>query len=403
MACYDAVIIGAGPAGLFCAASISPGKKILVLEKKSSPGRKLLIAGSGRCNLTHSGTPDEFLSRYRNGAKFFKRAFYSFSNTDLVSLFESRGIILAEEENGKFFPASGRGSDVLDLLIKMCGENGVEIRTGFSVDSVRGDAGRFEIAYAGEKFIADNIVIAAGGLSYPATGSSGDGYKFARVLGLAVNDCYPALAPVYTEDYPFAEISGISVKNSLVSVARGKKNIARVAGDILFTHKNLSGPAILDISGSARPGDALRCSLTCADNIPLLKESLAVSPSETVKKILIGASIPERLVLRLLELCGIDKNKRITGVSRASLSGLEEKICGYEFIVSKTGSWGEAMLTAGGVSLEGINSSTMESRAVRGLYVIGETLDIDGATGGYNLQMCFSTARAAAIAISVKI
>ncbi|TRZ67048.1 MAG: aminoacetone oxidase family FAD-binding enzyme, partial [Methanothrix sp.] len=249
---YDLIIVGAGPAGLFCAINAyEKGRKILVLEKKRSPGRKLLVSGSGHCNITHDGDMQAFLDHYGDHGRFIRPAILGFTNRDLISFFEARELAMTRVESGKVFPETMRSEDVLAVLIRECGSGNVQLRCGQRVSSLTRNEDGFGVTAEGCTFRSDLLVIATGGRSYPATGSTGDGYRFARSLGHGVTDVVPALTPVRIKDHPFSGLAGITFSDMEVSLVR-KKKISVVQGDVLFTHQGLSGPGILDLSRHIR-------------------------------------------------------------------------------------------------------------------------------------------------------
>ena len=267
----DLIIIGAGPAGLFCAikaaGSIHDDRKkhnsrIIVLEKKGTPGRKLLISGSGRSNITHGGDIQDFFSHYGEHGRFLRPALLSFKNKDIVSFFAEKGLAMIEEESGKIFPATGRSKDVLDILVRECEARRISLQCGQKALSIskkdhgsedgsddrfkHGIESGFEVATEDGSYRSPLLVIATGGCSYPATGSSGDGYRFARDLGHNIIEPGPALTPIFIKDYPFRELAGVSIPDVQVSLQHSEKTLTN-CGDILFTHEGLSGPAILDL------------------------------------------------------------------------------------------------------------------------------------------------------------
>jgi predicted Rossmann fold flavoprotein len=397
---FDAIVIGAGPAGLFCAARASERKRILLLEKNTSPGKKLLLSGSGRCNLTHSGPVEGFFDRYGDHGRFLRHALHAFTNADMVRYLHERGVDVIEEETGKIFPASGRARDILDALLRDLSSRGGILRTGEPALEVLPGGEVYTVNTGKGVHRARAVVIAAGGMSYPATGSSGDGYALARSLDIAVVTPRPALAPIRVRDYPFEDLAGISIRNADMALFRGGKKIRSGRGDVLFTHRSLSGPGILDLSRYANSDDRLSLGLagygTGEDPRSRLREIMEARPAGTVKRALSPLGIPERLAARLLELSGADSGIRCGNLPRETRRLLESMVAGFEFTVEGTGGYDEAMVTAGGVDLREINPRTMEAKARPGLYCIGETLDIDGDTGGYNIQACFSTAWLAA-------
>ncbi|HQO01391.1 MAG TPA: NAD(P)/FAD-dependent oxidoreductase [Spirochaetota bacterium] len=401
----DVLIIGGGPGGLFCAASIDlPGAGVCVLEKNASPGRKLLLSGSGQCNITHGGDIESFPAHYGGRERFVKHSLFRFTNNDLVKFFLSRGLGMQEEENGKIFPVNRDASNVLRVLLDACGDNDVVVQCGDPVRSVRRVDSGFEVLTAGAVYCTRAIVIAAGGKSYPHTGSSGDGYAFASSLGHELVECVPALAPVIVKNYQFADCAGISVPGARVGLYRKGKKERQFQGDVLFTHRGLSGPGILDASRYMQPGDRITVCLTdfgSRDEVDtMLRDMISTSGKKTVKNSLGALHVPDRLVQRIFACNSIDPALTLSQMTRETRICLVENITALPFDVARTGGFNEAMVTAGGVSLGDINPKTMESRIVPGLFFAGEVLDVDGDTGGYNLQFAFSSGFAAAGGVS---
>ena len=391
-------IIGGGPAGLFCALQAAEeGRDVVVFEKKPAPGKKLLVAGSGQCNITHDGEITDFLSRYGDHGTFLRPALMNFTNRDLARFFADRGLRMETEPGGKVFPATRKSADVLAILLAECAARGVELRCSDPVVAVERDDDGFLLTTKTGTVRAATLVIATGGASYPATGSTGDGYAFARALGQPTTEVAPALAPVYVEDYPFADLAGISFQNITLSVYRDGKRARQHTGDLLFTHTGLSGPGILDLSRHILPGDVLRVTFipgAGAEEVrKRLADAIAAGGARQVKTVL---PLPERFVRRLLDLAGIPAGATCAHLGKKARNTLAESLAGFPFRVERLGGFGEAMATRGGVALGGINPKTMASRTVPNLYCIGEVLDIDGDTGGYNLQAAFSTAALAA-------
>ena len=398
---YALIVIGGGPAGLFCALrAAGNGRRILILEKKTRPGRKLLLSGSGQCNLTHDGDVGSFLSHYGDNGRFLKPALMNFQNRDLISFFTERGLPLMTEPGGKVFPRSRKASGVLEILVKECAAAGVEIRCEDPVLEVSVRDKGFSIRTEHETYQADQLVIATGGLTYPATGSTGDGYVFARTLGHSVTDVSPALAAVTVKDYRFSDLAGISFADVIISLTRAGRKTRQHKGDLLFTHSGLSGPGILDFSRFIRPGDTLRVSFLPSNDQQKARETLlnriSAAGNARIRTVLTGFDLPERFVNKLLTLAGIDRDLTGAHLSRKDRSALIELLTGCPFAVGRLGGIQEAMVTRGGVSLAEIDPKTMESRLVPRLFFVGEVLDIDGDTGGYNLQAAFSTAALAA-------
>ncbi|NTU99602.1 MAG: NAD(P)/FAD-dependent oxidoreductase [Methanoregulaceae archaeon] len=401
------VIIGGGPAGLFCAIQAAgDDRKVVLLEKNPSCGRKLLITGSGQCNLTHDGEISEFLTHYGDHGLFLRPALRQFTNRDLRAFFEERGIPLTVETGGKIFPVSKRSSDVLSLLLRECARRGVELACGQTVQRVSHDERGFAVKTGVTSRRADAVVIATGGASYPATGSTGDGYLIARELGHTITEIAPALTPVIVQDYLLGDLAGVSFENLPISLFRDGKRVRKVRGDLLLTHTGLSGPGVLDLSRFILPGDLLRVSFFPGRDHEAIRkqvtDALVKSGARRVKTMLTGLPLPERLSKRIVELAGISPDTTCSQLTKQARLEIIALLTGFPFPVLRLGGFDEAMVTRGGVALSEIDPKTMESRLVPGLYCIGEMLDVDGDTGGYNLQAAFSTGMIAAQSIRAR-
>jgi hypothetical protein len=389
----DVIIIGAGPAGLFTAIHCK-NQKVIVLEKNSVPGKKLLISGTGRCNLTHDCKLSDFFDHYGENDRFLKTALHTFTNTDLIRFFNDHGLETVVDKNAKVFPASQKASDVLQVLLDSCKRNKIEIACNQQVVEVAKTETEFEIKTNSTLFQSKFLVITTGGMSYPTTGSTGDGYHFAKQLGHSVVPPKPSLSPVFIRDYTMASISGVSVQNKAVYLYRANKKISENRGDIGFTHKGLSGPGILDFSRHIMSNDVLKVNF--ADINPDEFRNLLIKAAEkdgksAIQTFLKRYDLPRSLVLFILQSIKIDAETRLADITKVQRNQIIAAFCEYPFTVEKVGGFNMAMVTAGGVSLEEVNSKTMESKLVHGLYFAGEVLDIDGDTGGYNLQAAFST------------
>lgn len=413
---FDLIVIGAGPSGLFCAINSrqSTGrdkgekteKRILVLEKNKSPGRKLLITGSGQCNITHEGDIHSFLNHYGEQGRFLRPAILGFTNSDLISYFEARGLEMKIEPEGKVFPQTRRAKDVLDILLAECRKAKIEIICQSAVRTVKKARDGFVLECEGCNYWSPILVIATGGCSYPATGSTGDGYRFARSLGHRLTEIGPALTPLIIKEHPFSDLAGISFEDMEISLHH-QENRTEIQGDVLFTHEGLSGPAILDLSRHVRAGDTLRLSFVPREKRDALERwILELSGQEggrTMKSILSSIPrslpLPSRLGQRILDICGLQSDMKISQLRREERMLLVDSLVGLPLVVSNLGGFGLAMVTRGGVNWKEVNPKTMQSRLVPGLYLTGEVLDVDGDTGGYNLQSCFSTAMLAARSI----
>ncbi|MEI6060544.1 MAG: NAD(P)/FAD-dependent oxidoreductase [Bacteroidota bacterium] len=390
----DVIIIGAGPAGLFAAINCN-GQKVIVLEKNAMPGKKLLISGTGRCNITHDCKLSDFFGHYGENQRFLKTALHEFTNTELIHFLNGHGLETVVDKNGKVFPASQKSQDVLNVLTDACFRNKVDISCNQNVTEIVRTEDGFGIRTGSGTFHSKFLVITTGGMSYPATGSSGDGYHFAKQLGHSIVPPKPSLSPVFIRDYTMASISGVSVQNKAVYIYRGGKKINEHRGDIGFTHKGLSGPGILDFSRHILSGDILKVNLIDLRPDDFRNELIRASENSgktAIKTYLKKFDIPHSLVLLVLQSAVIEPESRLAELVKLKRNRLVEAFCEYPFVVEKVGGFNMAMVTAGGVDLEEVNPKTMESKIVPGLYFAGEVLDIDGDTGGFNLQAAFSTA-----------
>ncbi len=404
---FDVIVIGGGPAGLICAARCGElGLSACLLEKNDRPGKKLLISGSGRCNITHAGGRDEFIAHYGGKNSFVKPALFNFTGFDLVAFFRARGLDMIERDDGKVFPETENASDVLRVLLSECETRGALILTGEAVTgiSLRNDGPRFKVSAARGDYSASALVIATGGRSYPATGSTGDGYSFAESLGHTVIEPAPGLTPVIVRGYVFADCAGISLDSVPISRHRQNAKTLHSRGDVLFTHRGLSGPGILDFSRDIAAGDTISiAALPFASKEEFEKSltgALRANGGRSLKNCLLDYGLAERLTERILSSHGITGETRSSEVDRAARRRIIDAFMDLRFTVDRLGGFNEAMVTRGGVSLDEVNRNTMESRIVKGLYFAGEALDVDGDTGGYNLQWAFSSGRLAAESIA---
>jgi predicted Rossmann fold flavoprotein len=402
------VIIGGGPAGLFCACHAAvPGCRVTLLEKKARPGSKLLLSGSGQCNITHEGEIRDFLSHYGDHGKQVRPALMSFTNRDLIAFFHEHGLGMMTEDNGKVFPATRQAADVLGILEGACREQGVSLRCGEAVTEVVRTADGFRITTPAGTYTTHVLVIATGGASYPKTGSTGDGYLFCEAVGQPLTERAPALTPLLIRDFPFAALMGISFEAMHFSIWRGGKKVADRVGDILFTHLGISGPGVLDASRGVLSGDEIRLSFAGSMRRDEFAADLAQRSQENqgwqVRTLLAAYPIPERLNKQLLKLSGIPDDLTCAHFSAAQRAKLVANCTEFPLTVTAPGGYAVAMVTRGGVALEGVNTKTMESRTIPGLFFAGEVLDIDGDTGGYNLQAAFSTGFLAAEGIRKRI
>lgn len=394
---YDVIIIGAGPAGLFAAASLgSQNKRVLLIEKNNMAGKKLLLSGAGQCNVTHGGSMAEYSNHYGDGYKYIKKALEYFTNNDTINFFEKYGLQMEEVENGKVFPKTRLANDVLGVLLEVCTKKGVHIRYNSPVTEITLLGDTYLITTPEETYKGQSVVIATGGISYPKTGSTGDGYTLGASLGHRVIKPRPALTSVEIKDFPFSDLSGVSFEELPISIWRNNKKEKDCLGDLLFTHKGLSGPGILNNSRWMEDGDMLCVNFIKNHNAVSLNKALLAhmdqNGKDMIKTVLRQYNLPKRLLDALLVFMGIDEETQCGKINKQTRNLLVKSLTSFPFIISKMGGLHIAMVTAGGIDMKKINTTTMESRIHKNLYFIGEVLDIDGDTGGYNIQAALSTA-----------
>lgn len=405
---YDVIIIGGGAAGLFLAANIT-GKNVLLLEGTPRLGKKLLITGGGMCNLTNNKDTSSFLKHFGNKtqANFLKPALLNLTTRQTRLWFESHGLPLTERDDGKLFPSCMRAGAVVDLLKGEASRNKVEAKTNAKVISLTKDeqGETYTVHTEHEQFQAKAVVLTTGGMSYPATGSDGSGFALAKMLGHSIVSPSPALVAISVTGYPYTSIAGNSIRESLVEFfhAGDTKRYTLSTGDLLFTHDGLSGPVILNNSREIRKGDRMKVSLLPCSNRETLRDDLvelvANNPKKQLYTLLKQEGIIAHLAERLLESLSLTTQTTCANLTKEKRKDLIELLSAHPFTVSSKKGFNAAMVTAGGISLPEVDRKTLESKIHKGFYFCGEILDIDGDTGGYNLQAAFSTAKLAADAI----
>ncbi|WP_419823564.1 NAD(P)/FAD-dependent oxidoreductase [Anoxybacterium hadale] len=410
---YDLIIIGAGAAGLFAGASLPNKINGLILEKSASPGKKLLMSGAGQCNLTHGGSIKDFITHYGARGKKIRTVLYRFSNDSVIDFFEKNEIALFEREDGKIFPKSLRAKDILDCLTSQCQRNGMKLCFSTPVENIsyrepaEGNDGLYVIQTGSFVFTAKKIIISTGGCSYPSTGSDGSLFPVLEALGIAVKPLHPALVPIHVQQYPYSDLSGISFQNAAVTLySKEGKRVAENIGPLLFTRNHFSGPGILNLSRYVTEGMQLSLSYCTGKSDEVLIKELTTALSSSSKQLLTElyeyfngnrnaegreSEMPKRFLETLCRRAGTDPAVKASAVSRILLRSIVKLLLQDRFTISSTDGFSAAMVTAGGISLDEINLKTMESNQYLGMYFAGEVLDVDGDTGGYNLQFAFSS------------
>lgn len=400
------LIIGGGAAGMMAAAfAAKNGNRVEVFEKNKKLGKKLFITGKGRCNITNAADLEDFFPAVTSNPKFLYSAFYSFTNEQVISFFEELGVKTKVERGGRVFPVSDHSSDVIQALKSEMERLGVKINlnaevkelitekssTGETVNGIR--------LVSGKKISGDAVIVATGGISYPSTGSTGDGYRFARRCGHKVSELSPSLVPMEVKEWYAGELMGLSLRNIEIRITDGKKKLYQEFGEMLFTHYGVTGPVIL--SASSVVGKKLKdTELTLhIDLKPALTEEQldkrVLREFETNHnrqfKNAVDSLFPSKLRPVIVELSGIPEEKKVHEITKEERLRFVRLIKDFTMTLTGLRGYNEAIITKGGVSVKEIDPGTMESKLIKGLYFAGEVLDLDAVTGGYNLQIAWST------------
>ena len=396
------IVIGGGAAGMMAAyAAASCGHSVVLLEQNEKLGKKLFITGKGRCNVTNACEREKLFENVVSNPKFLYSAFSEFDNGDLMELLRRAGCPLKVERGERVFPVSDHASDVTAALTRLLKERGVEVRLHVKVKEISVADGRVTGALLanGQYIRADAVVLATGGLSYPTTGSRGDGHRIAEGMGHTLKTCTPALTPMETAEQWCTSLQGLSLKNVTLTMRCGGKQIWSGFGEMLFTHFGISGPLVLSASsyyGKCKDKTAvtaavdLKPALTMEQLDRRILRDFEENRNKQFKNV-IGSLYPSRLVPVMILLSGIDGEKKIHEVTRQERSRLAEVTKNLTMRVTGLRDFAEAIITQGGIMVKEVNPSTMESKIVQGLYPVGELLDLDAVTGGFNLQIAWST------------
>lgn len=410
------IIIGGGPAGMLAAYSASKnGDEVTILEKMNSLGKKLLITGKGRCNITSSFPMEDFISNVPGNGRFLYSCFQRFTNQDIIELLKQEGLEVKEERGHRIFPVTDQAKDVLEALTRKLKKQKVQIQTNRNVKEILVKEGRAVgvrclFHEKEESYVADKIILATGGKSYPITGSTGDGYELAKQLGHTITKLQPSLIPLVASSKSLKlckQMQGLSLRNVAIQIKdiEGNKVIYEDFGEMLFTHWGVSGPVIL--SGSAH---LLRYpkiqELLERDKIKLLIDlKPALSEEKLEERILrdfakeknkefknsLNELLPNKMIDPVIEVSNIDRNKKVNSITKEERKSLVNLLKHFEITLQGFRPIEEAIITSGGVATNEINPKTMESKLVQNLYFAGETIDVDAYTGGFNLQIAYST------------
>lgn len=403
---WDVVVVGAGPSGLLCAARAAErGRRTLLLEKGAKPGVKILMSGGSRCNLTHDTDRRGIVEAFGPSGRFLHSALAALDPRQLVALFESEGMPTKVEPGGKVFPRSDRAADVQAALLRRLSRAGCTLALEEPLQDVSAGPGGFQLTTSRRSLAADKLVLATGGKSYPGCGTTGDGYRWAAALGHTVAEPRPALVPVKT-DAPWAvALQGITVPDVLVRVIESGGpfgalgELARCRGSVLFAHFGLSGPAVLNVSRAVSSHPSPRalnivCDLAPAasrDQFAAMVSRACTQAGKRRLATILDQWFARRLAVALMELAGIAPDTRAADLSRHLRQRLVDVVKQLRIPLAGTLGFEKAEVTAGGVCLAEVDSRSMESKRVAGLYFAGELLDLDGPIGGYNFQAAFST------------
>ncbi|MFR9541940.1 MAG: NAD(P)/FAD-dependent oxidoreductase [Rikenellaceae bacterium] len=409
---YDVIVVGAGAAGMMAAGTAARnGKRVLLLEKMEKSGRKVRITGKGRCNVTNARPAEEFAEHVRSGAEFFEVAFAEFNNKATIKFFEKMGCRLEVERGERVFPKSGKAWDVANALLEYCVENHVKIMYDTCVSEVMAIAGRaYGVKYLNKrgferKFEAPCVIVTTGGVSYEATGSTGDGYGFAADLGHTIEPIRPSLTPLVSNHPQMSRLEGLMLRNSRAKLVIDGEVVREEFGEVTFSDRGLEGAVILRLSRNAVDGlidgRDVKIILDVKPGLDaemledrIMRDIDEMEPTDIFADLL-RRLVPKAMVVTLCEQLDIFSKSYIRKLTPEDILRLVNELKCFEVPICDYAPFQYAIVTAGGVSLDEVNKYTMESLKVKGLYFAGEVLDLDADTGGYNLQIAFSTGRLA--------
>lgn len=406
------LVVGGGAAGMLAAiVAARNGHTVTLFEKNEKCGKKLYITGKGRCNVTNASDLETIFDNMMTNKKFLYSSFYTFTNENLMDFFEELGLRLKVERGNRVFPVSDKSSDVINTLVREMNRLGVVIQYNSVVEEIVQKHGVIKgVIVKKELHEGDAVIVATGGLSYPVTGSSGDGYRFAESVGHTIKECTPSLVPFNIKEQFGADgkaLQGLSLKNVELTLRAEKKVLYKNFGEMLFTHFGISGPLVLSASSYAaayKKDKALTVSIDLkpALTVEQLDHRLLRDFEANINKLFCNSLdqlLPKKIIPIIIERSGIDPMKRVNTITKEERANLVKVIKEFTMGIASLRGYNEAVITKGGIAVKEIDPGSMESKLVKGLYFIGEVLDLDALTGGYNLQIAWSTAYMAAIAI----
>lgn len=409
------IVVGGGAAGMFAAiAAAKNGHQVTLYEKNEKLGKKIFITGKGRCNITNAADMEELFDAVVTNSKFLYSSFYGYTNQNVIDFFEDAGVPVKIERGNRVFPISDHSSDVIRALEREMKKVGVKVCLNTEVKSVEAEKGKFNKVVLKDTTIqtADACIVATGGLSYRSTGSTGDGFRFAENVGHKVTQCFPSLVPMETKEPWICELQGLSLRNVEAKILDGKKELYKDFGEMLFTHFGVSGPLIISASSYVgkkfmdKNGQKKELTLEIDLKPALTEEQLDKRVLRDFEenhnrqfKNAITKLFPTKLIPVMLELGGIDPEKKVNSIEKEERKQFVHLIKHFRMTLTGLRDYPEAIITKGGVNVKEIDPGTMESKLVKGLYFAGEVLDLDALTGGFNLQIAWSTGYAAGNAI----
>lgn len=409
------IVVGGGAAGMFAAiAAAKNGHQVTLYEKNEKLGKKIFITGKGRCNITNAADMEELFDAVVTNSKFLYSSFYGYTNQNVIDFFEDAGVPVKIERGNRVFPISDHSSDVIRALEREMKKVGVKVCLNTEVKSVEAEKGRFNKVVLKDTTTqtADACIVATGGLSYRSTGSTGDGFRFAENVGHKVTQCFPSLVPMETKEPWICELQGLSLRNVEAKILDGKKELYKDFGEMLFTHFGVSGPLIISASSYVgkkfmdKNGQKKELTLEIDLKPALTEEQLDQRVLRDFEenhnrqfKNAITKLFPTKLIPVMLELGGIDPEKKVNSIEKEERKQFVRLIKHFRMTLTGLRDYPEAIITKGGVNVKEIDPGTMESKLVKGLYFAGEVLDLDALTGGFNLQIAWSTGYAAGNAI----